>query len=237
MYVLNLGLLLLLAYPVNCLLPNAHGPCADWTTRWYFVPDVGQCNRFWYGGCHGNKNNFASEEECMGACHGSAARSNVRHPHPGADANTHSSSRLQEGNVQGHQEQHSARGSIAHSHGGGRHGDSHAQAGSETHTALRHRERGWGGLPEPEQGTGTLENQQQVSRHSVAQGERRRDPDNYLHRLRETAVSGHAERQLTVSGHTDHREAEGWGRQSGADTSIVNGFGHQAPPFHRSLNR
>ncbi|NXT79478.1 PPN protein, partial [Zapornia atra] len=56
-------------YPVVCLLPSAHGPCTNWTTRWYFVTVVGKCNRFWYGGCHGNKNSFASEEDCMRACH------------------------------------------------------------------------------------------------------------------------------------------------------------------------
>ncbi|NXJ91165.1 PPN protein, partial [Corythaixoides concolor] len=58
-------------YPVRCLLPSAHGPCANWTTRWYFVTVVGKCNRFWYGGCHGNKNSFASEEECIRVCHSS----------------------------------------------------------------------------------------------------------------------------------------------------------------------
>ncbi|NWV73280.1 PPN protein, partial [Dasyornis broadbenti] len=58
-------------YPVMCLLPSAHGPCTNWTTRWYFVGVVGKCNRFWYGGCQGNKNSFASEEECMRACHSS----------------------------------------------------------------------------------------------------------------------------------------------------------------------
>ncbi|NWU81051.1 PPN protein, partial [Onychorhynchus coronatus] len=58
-------------YPVTCLLPSAHGPCTNWTTRWYFVSVVGKCNRFWYGGCHGNKNSFASEEECMRVCHNS----------------------------------------------------------------------------------------------------------------------------------------------------------------------
>ncbi|NXG02073.1 PPN protein, partial [Sakesphorus luctuosus] len=61
------------AYPVVCLLPSAHGPCTNWTTRWYFVSVVGKCNRFWYGSCHGNKNNFASEEECMRMCHNSGA--------------------------------------------------------------------------------------------------------------------------------------------------------------------
>ncbi|NXA44389.1 PPN protein, partial [Nothocercus julius] len=55
-------------FPVLCLLPSAHGPCTDWSTRWYFVAVVGRCNRFWYGGCHGNRNSFASEEECMRAC-------------------------------------------------------------------------------------------------------------------------------------------------------------------------
>ncbi|XP_054423289.1 papilin isoform X2 [Pteronotus mesoamericanus] len=46
-------------------------PSYDWTTRWYFIAFVGRCNRFWYGGCHGNANNFASEAECMSSCRGS----------------------------------------------------------------------------------------------------------------------------------------------------------------------
>ncbi|KGL86288.1 Papilin, partial [Charadrius vociferus] len=66
-------------YPVICLLPSAHGPCTNWTTRWYFVTVVGKCNRFWYGGCHGNKNSFASEEECMRACHSSVGASLLEH--------------------------------------------------------------------------------------------------------------------------------------------------------------
>lgn len=56
------------AYQTMCLLPSALGSCSEWTTRWYFVADVGKCNRFWYGGCHGNKNNFESEEECTRSC-------------------------------------------------------------------------------------------------------------------------------------------------------------------------
>ncbi|KAL2789740.1 papilin isoform 3 precursor, partial [Daubentonia madagascariensis] len=43
-------------------------PGSDWAARWYFVASVGRCNRFWYGGCHGNVNNFASEQECMSSC-------------------------------------------------------------------------------------------------------------------------------------------------------------------------
>ncbi|KAM8920863.1 papilin [Pelodytes ibericus] len=55
-------------YPPMCMLPSALGPCTDWTTRWYFVADVGKCNRFWFGGCQGNRNNFATEEECVSSC-------------------------------------------------------------------------------------------------------------------------------------------------------------------------
>ncbi|KAG8507748.1 Papilin, partial [Galemys pyrenaicus] len=69
------------AYPVGCLLPSAHGSCTEWAARWYFIPSVGQCNRFWYGGCHGNANNFASEEECMSRCRG--PRHGPLHPTPG----------------------------------------------------------------------------------------------------------------------------------------------------------
>ncbi|XP_021574040.1 papilin [Carlito syrichta] len=59
------------AYPVRCLLPSAHGPCTDWVARWFFIASVARCNRFWFGGCHGNANNFASEQECEGSCRGS----------------------------------------------------------------------------------------------------------------------------------------------------------------------
>ncbi|XP_043929994.1 papilin isoform X2 [Protopterus annectens] len=55
-------------YPDMCLLPDANGPCSDWIIRWYFVPSASLCNRFWYGSCHGNKNNFQTEEECMKEC-------------------------------------------------------------------------------------------------------------------------------------------------------------------------
>ncbi|NXC79174.1 PPN protein, partial [Cercotrichas coryphoeus] len=74
-------------YPVMCLLPSAHGPCTNWTTRWYFVGVVGKCNRFWYGGCHGNKNSFASEEECMRVCHSSVG---AQQQSPAREAASHS---------------------------------------------------------------------------------------------------------------------------------------------------
>ncbi|NXY24678.1 PPN protein, partial [Atrichornis clamosus] len=74
-------------YPVICLLPSAHGPCTNWTTRWYFVGVVGKCNRFWYGGCQGNKNSFASEDECMRVCHSSVG---VQQQSPTRESASHS---------------------------------------------------------------------------------------------------------------------------------------------------
>uniref|UniRef100_A0A8C9EQJ0 Papilin n=1 Tax=Pavo cristatus TaxID=9049 RepID=A0A8C9EQJ0_PAVCR len=94
-------------YPVMCLLPSAHGPCANWTTRWYFVTVVGKCNRFWYGGCHGNKNSFASEEECMRVCHSSVGISPLEHqPSSGTGAlqQQDTGSRFHMGTAQGKQQ-------------------------------------------------------------------------------------------------------------------------------------
>uniref|UniRef100_A0A8B9Q0A5 Papilin n=1 Tax=Apteryx owenii TaxID=8824 RepID=A0A8B9Q0A5_APTOW len=114
-------------FPVVCLLPSAHGPCMDWTTRWYFVAVVGQCNRFWYGGCHGNKNSFASEEDCMRACQDSAGVSPLERQH-GPRAGTlqrqHTDSHTRPGDARG-QQQPSLRESASHSQEGGAYGASH----------------------------------------------------------------------------------------------------------------
>ncbi|MGH0149838.1 UNVERIFIED_CONTAM: hypothetical protein FKN15_035466 [Acipenser sinensis] len=59
-------------HPVACMLPYATGPCSEWAGRWYFVPSSGACSQFWYGGCHGNRNSFLSEQECLSECKGQA---------------------------------------------------------------------------------------------------------------------------------------------------------------------
>ncbi|KAK2878324.1 hypothetical protein Q8A67_019115 [Cirrhinus molitorella] len=55
-------------HSLSCDLPYTVGPCDQWTSRYYFDRSASRCMHFWYGGCHGNSNNFASEEECKRMC-------------------------------------------------------------------------------------------------------------------------------------------------------------------------
>ncbi|EOA93291.1 Kunitz-type protease inhibitor 1, partial [Anas platyrhynchos] len=50
-------------------LPNT-GLCSESIPRWYYNPFSEKCDRFTYGGCGGNKNNFEEEGECMKSCSG-----------------------------------------------------------------------------------------------------------------------------------------------------------------------
>uniref|UniRef100_A0A8C8R5M9 Papilin n=1 Tax=Pelusios castaneus TaxID=367368 RepID=A0A8C8R5M9_9SAUR len=239
------------SYPVKCLLPSAHGPCTDWTIRWYFVTAAGKCNRFWYGGCHGNTNNFASEAECVRACPRSMETSSAGHQHHMRTLHFSSGSHRREGEGQG-QPQPSARGTGIHSQGEGIRESFHfAQPGPDSHTAwqdrgLNHREDGWrrtmnvGALPESSQRIGTWASSHWGSHHAAAPGERRMDQANQLHGRGGAVVSGHTERQLTVNGQVVQHEREQWPSTSGADTSGVDGPGHRASPdstLQRTLYR
>ncbi|XP_040414081.1 kunitz-type protease inhibitor 1 isoform X2 [Cygnus olor] len=50
-------------------LPDT-GLCTESIPRWYYNPFSEKCDRFTYGGCGGNKNNFEEEGECMKSCSG-----------------------------------------------------------------------------------------------------------------------------------------------------------------------
>ncbi|XP_072318253.1 kunitz-type protease inhibitor 2 [Eucyclogobius newberryi] len=53
-----------------CLAPLVVGPCRAAFTRWFFNGSSGRCERFIYGGCRGNKNNYEQEERCTSTCAG-----------------------------------------------------------------------------------------------------------------------------------------------------------------------
>uniref|UniRef100_A0A3P9NFX1 Papilin b, proteoglycan-like sulfated glycoprotein n=1 Tax=Poecilia reticulata TaxID=8081 RepID=A0A3P9NFX1_POERE len=53
-----------------CLLPRDEGPCDNWMVRFIYDYSTGKCKEFWYGGCHGNANNFRSMEDCRRECEG-----------------------------------------------------------------------------------------------------------------------------------------------------------------------
>ncbi|KAJ8263918.1 hypothetical protein GJAV_G00143070 [Gymnothorax javanicus] len=53
---------------VRCTEPPITGPCRASMTKWYYDPLERRCNRFNYGGCSGNENNFDLETACMKAC-------------------------------------------------------------------------------------------------------------------------------------------------------------------------
>ena len=54
----------------ECRLPADPGPCLAYYTRHYFDTEEESCKMFIYGGCLGNRNNFASFEECQASCQG-----------------------------------------------------------------------------------------------------------------------------------------------------------------------
>lgn len=60
------------AQPVNnaeiCLLPMDVGLCRALITRYYYDRYTQSCRKFFYGGCHGNANNFLSLKDCEEAC-------------------------------------------------------------------------------------------------------------------------------------------------------------------------
>ncbi|XP_071834612.1 uncharacterized protein [Apostichopus japonicus] len=53
-----------------CTLPLKPGKCRAHFERWSFQND--ECIPFIYGGCKGNANNFATEEECLLTCGGTS---------------------------------------------------------------------------------------------------------------------------------------------------------------------
>uniref|UniRef100_UPI00358FF8D0 WAP, Kazal, immunoglobulin, Kunitz and NTR domain-containing protein 2-like n=1 Tax=Myxine glutinosa TaxID=7769 RepID=UPI00358FF8D0 len=53
---------------IPCELPPVQGPCQDWERKWAYNPLSKVCQRFAFGGCEGNANNFPSERACAEYC-------------------------------------------------------------------------------------------------------------------------------------------------------------------------
>lgn len=51
-----------------CYLPKETGPCRGYFVRYFYNISTGRCQRFAYGGCQGNRNNFKSLGECNNYC-------------------------------------------------------------------------------------------------------------------------------------------------------------------------
>ncbi|XP_048749417.1 eppin-like [Ostrea edulis] len=51
-----------------CSLPKVTGPCKANMRRWWFNKATNRCERFTYGGCRGNKNNFTTRKACRQRC-------------------------------------------------------------------------------------------------------------------------------------------------------------------------
>lgn len=60
-----------------CALPVDKGPCGGNMLRWYFDKRLRRCERFHFGGCEGNINNFGSQSDCERACLVSTQEQNV----------------------------------------------------------------------------------------------------------------------------------------------------------------
>ncbi|XP_041827814.1 kunitz-type protease inhibitor 1a [Melanotaenia boesemani] len=54
----------------HCMVPVKPGPCRGSYPRWHYNAASGKCEKFSYGGCKPNLNNYLSEEECTNACDG-----------------------------------------------------------------------------------------------------------------------------------------------------------------------
>ena len=54
----------------RCQLPKMVGTCKAIILRFYFYNSTGRCERFFYGGCCGNANNFKIISACQSASTG-----------------------------------------------------------------------------------------------------------------------------------------------------------------------
>lgn len=55
----------------HCMAPMKIGPCRGSFPRWHYNAASEKCEKFTFGGCRENLNNYLSKDECTNACSGS----------------------------------------------------------------------------------------------------------------------------------------------------------------------
>ncbi|XP_068194418.1 kunitz-type protease inhibitor 1a [Antennarius striatus] len=55
----------------HCMAPMKIGPCRGSFPRWHYNAASKKCEKFIFGGCRKNLNNYLTEDECSSACQGS----------------------------------------------------------------------------------------------------------------------------------------------------------------------
>ncbi|UCG68278.1 MAG: BPTI/Kunitz domain-containing protein [Thermoplasmata archaeon] len=67
----HVGKIKITTTPINvCELPIDPGPCYGYIPRYGYNKETGKCEKFIYGGCGGNQNNFSSLNKCQESCGG-----------------------------------------------------------------------------------------------------------------------------------------------------------------------
>ena len=61
----------------TCSQKRDAGICPGNVPRFYFDKELGRCRLFTYGGCGGNSNNFATQDECVANCGGTSNQAGV----------------------------------------------------------------------------------------------------------------------------------------------------------------
>lgn len=60
----------------HCLTPIKVGPCRGSFPRWHYNAASSKCEKFLFGGCKANSNNYLSEKECLDACENTKGNAN-----------------------------------------------------------------------------------------------------------------------------------------------------------------
>ncbi|KAM9842783.1 kunitz-type protease inhibitor 1a [Aulostomus maculatus] len=62
----------------HCMAPKKIGPCRGSFPRWHYNAASETCEKFMFGGCRENLNNYLSKDECTNACYGTEKRGSGR---------------------------------------------------------------------------------------------------------------------------------------------------------------